>query len=228
MSSIVASTIERTWWTRGRPFTTAELIADAVVHAIGLFVAISAGAVLVATAAFATAPDLGPALLVYWLTLLTLLGASVAFNLTPISPTKRLLAKLDQSAIFLFIAGTYTPLLAAVDSPAVSLMLKLIWIAALIGVALKLTVPSRFGRWSFAVYFALAWSGLAVIGPLTGALPATTASALLAGGIAYASGMVFHFWERLRFHNAIWHAFVVAGASLHLFAILDLAVISRL
>ncbi len=228
--SSVAVTAERSWWTRGRPFTRAELVADGIVHAVGLFVAIAAGAVLIAAAAFETAPEQVPALVVYWLSLLTLLGVSAAFNLTPISRTKRALARLDQAAIFLFIAGTYTPFLAAAASadPSAGTMLRMVWGAALVGAILKLTVPSRFGRWAMAFYLAIGWSGVLMLDTIATAMPPLSVSLLIAGAVAYSAGMVFHFWERLRFHNAVWHAFVVLGASLHLLAMLDGMVLSRL
>jgi hemolysin III len=219
----------RTWWNRVRPFTLAELVADGIVHGIGLVMALSAGTVLLVFAALGTAPELIPALCLYVGSLIVVLSVSLTFNLWPMSPIKRFLARVDQAAIFLFIAGTYTPFLALIgNSPMADLMMALVWGAALTGIALKLIVPERFGRLAIALYLGIGWSGVLVFQSLAMALPPVALWLILAGGIAYSAGIVFHLWERLKFHNVMWHAFVVAGASLHLFATLDCVVFSRL
>jgi hemolysin III len=219
----------RTWWNRVRPFTLAELVADGIVHGIGLVMALSAGTVLLVFAALGTAPELVPALCLYVGSLIVVLSVSLTFNLWPMSPIKRFLARVDQAAIFLFIAGTYTPFLALIgNSPTADLMMALVWGAALTGIALKLIVPERFGRLAIVLYLGIGWSGVLVFQSLAMALPPVALWLILAGGVAYSAGIVFHLWERLKFHNVMWHAFVVAGASLHLFATLDCVVFSRL
>ena len=224
------TTISRTWWTRGRPFTLPELIADGIVHGIGIVVAVALGAVLLAFAGFETAPAELPALVLYVGSLLTVLGVSLAFNLCPITaPAKRTLARLDQAAIFLFIAGTYTPFLVLLGAtPSAIVLGLLVWVTALTGMALKLFVPHRFGRGAIVLYLGIGWSGVFVLQALASHLPATALWLLVAGGACYSVGLIFHLWERLSFHNALWHGFVVAGASLHLVAVLDCMVISRL
>lgn len=99
-------------------------------------------------------------------------------------------------------------------------MLALVWGAAVVGIALKLLVPERFGRLALFLYLGIGWSGLAVFNSLAVILPASALWLLLAGGVAYSSGVIFHLWERLKFHNVLWHCFVVLGATLHLWAIL--------
>jgi hemolysin III len=219
----------RNWWQRARPFSRAELIADGIVHGLGLVMAVALGSVLLAFAALETAPQELPALILYLLTLVTALGVSLAFNLWPVTPAKRLLARLDQAAIFLLIAGTYTPFLAIIGgTPSGTWMTALIWGAALVGVALKLIVPQHFGRLAILLYLGIGWSGVLVFQTLASSLPATTLWLVVAGGLTYTAGIIFHLWERLKFQNVLWHAFVVAGASLHLLAILDCMVLSRL
>lgn len=222
--------VTRTWWTRGRPFTLPELIADGIVHGIGIVVAIALGAILLANAAWQTAPEELPALVLYVGSLLAVLGVSLAFNLCPITaPAKRTLARLDQAAIFLFIAGTYTPFLVLLGAtPSTIALGVVIWGAALTGMALKLFMPHRFGRGAIILYLGIGWSGVFVFQALTAHLPETALWLLVAGGISYSVGLIFHLWERLTFHNAVWHGFVVVGASLHLLAVLDCMVISRL
>lgn len=218
------------WWSREqRPFTIAELVVDGIVHALGLVVAIAAGSILLAFAILQTAPEAVPSLVVYVGSLVVVLGISMAYNLWPVSPVKKLLARFDQAAIFLFIAGSYTPFLAVIGGTATGmLMTTFVWGASLIGVALKLIVPERFGRLAIALYLAIGWSGILVFQSLAQTLPATTMMLLLAGGVTYSLGIIFHLWEKLKFQNALWHIFVVAGASLHLWAVIDCMVIHRL
>lgn len=223
-------TMSYSWWSREqRPYSVAELVADAVVHVLGLIVAIAAGSALITMALVHTAPEAVPALAVYIGTLIAVLGISMAYNLWPVSPIKMHLARLDQAAIFLFIAGSYTPFLAVLGgTPAGTVMTSLVWGASLVGVALKLIVPERFGRLAIVLYLAIGWSGVFVFHALAQALPATTLWLLLAGGVTYSAGIIFHLWEKLHFQNALWHVCVVVGASLHLWAVIDCMVIHRL
>ena len=212
-----------------RAYSLAETIVDAAVHIVGLVVAIAAGSILLTLALLGTAQDEFPSLVVYVATLIVVLGISLAYNLSPASPLKHYLARLDQAAIFLFIAGSYTPFLAVLGGTSAGIvMMCLVWGASLIGVALKLIVPERFGRIAIALYLAIGWSGILVFQSLGQALPSSTLWLLLAGGITYSAGIIFHVWERLHFQNALWHVFVVAGASLHLWAVIDCMVIARL
>lgn len=219
----------RTWWHRGHPYSRPELIGDAAIHIVGLLVACGLGGVLVAKSGLQTAPAEWPMICIYVVSLLTVLSISLAFNVAPVAPLKRLLARFDQAAIFLLIAGTYTPLLALLnDTPIGTLMLIAVWSAALIGIALKLIVPQYFGRLALVLYVGLGWSGVLVFQSLASVLPPSTLLLIVAGGVAYSSGIVFHLWERLRFHNVIWHCFVVLGATIHLWAVLDCMVLRRL
>ena len=219
----------KTWWNGVRQYTLAELIADGIVHGVGLVLAVAAGTVLIVFAAIGTAPEELPWICLYVGSLIAVLSVSLAFNLLPSSPAKQFLARIDQAAIFLFIAGTYTPFLAVLGNTATAnRMMMLVWGAALVGIALKLIVPERFGRLAILLYLGIGWSGVLVFQHLASTLPATTLWLILAGGIAYSAGIIFHLWSRLRFQNVLWHAFVVIGASLHLFATLDCMVLSRL
>lgn len=218
------------WWKRGRPLTLGELIADGIVHGVGILIAVTLGTVLLLFAAFETAHAELPALVLYVGSLLAVLAISLAFNLCPLeSPAKPALARLDQAAIFVFIAGTYTPFLVLLGATPFNIALGvLIWAAALTGMLLKLLVPQRFGRGALVLYLGIGWSGVLMLQGLAAELPPASLWLLIAGGVAYTFGVLFHLWERLRFQNALWHAFVVAGASLHLVAVLDCMVLSRL
>lgn len=224
------TTTSYSWWSREqRPFTVAEMVVDGIVHVLGLIVAIAAGSVLLAYAILETAPEAVPALVVYVGSLVAVLGVSLAYNMWPVSPIKMWLARFDQAAIFLFIAGTYTPFLAVLGGTTSGIvMTTFVWGASLIGVALKLIVPERFGRLAIALYLAIGWSGILVFQSLAQSLPPSTMMLLLAGGVTYSLGIIFHLWEKLKFQNALWHVFVVGGASLHLWAVIDCMVIHRL
>lgn len=220
---------DRTWWHRGKAYSRLELIGDAAIHVVGLLITIAVGGYLLAAAGLQTAPDEWPMICVYVGSLLLVMSVSLAFNVAPVAPIKRLLARFDQAAIFLLIAGTYTPLLALLgNTPTSTIMLIAIWSAALVGIALKLIVPQHFGRLALVLYLGIGWSGVIIFKSLASVLEQSTLLLILAGGVAYSSGIVFHLWERLKFHNVIWHCFVVAGASIHLWAILDCMVLQRL
>jgi len=217
------------WWRRVQPYSAREILFDAIVHSLGIIVAAAAGGSLLVLAALKTAPAEVPAIAVYVASLIVLFAVSFAFNMASVAPLKQLLARLDQAAIFLLIAGTYTPVLALLaGTPTGDTMLALVWGASLVGIALKLFVPQHFGRLALILYAGIGWSGIAVFQALAEALPHSTLWLLLAGGVAYTSGIIFHVWERLHFHNVLWHCFVVLGASLHLWAVLDCMVIRRM
>lgn len=216
---------------RRRALTRTEVIADGIVHGVGILVALIAGTMLLTAALLQTAQDEFAALAVYVGTLLGVLSASLAFNLCPYGKQtlKAWLARLDQAAIFLFIAGTYTPLLAAMgDVPVADKLMIFVWSAALLGVALKVLVPQHFGKMAIVLYLAIGWSGVLAFQALGEALPTTALWLLVAGGIAYSAGIIFHLWEKLHFQNVLWHVFVVIGATLHLIAIFEAMVLSRL
>ena len=228
-SPLQSSSADSSWWHRAKPYTRTEIICDGAVHGLGIAIAVTAGTSLLVMAAVRTAPQEVSSLSVYVGSLLAVLVVSLAFNMAPVTPLKRFLARLDQAAIFLLIAGTYTPMLALIaGSRAGSLMLAFVWGGALIGIGLKLFVPQHFGRLSLLLYGAIGWSGLIVFNDLARALPPSTMWLLLAGGVAYTSGIIFHVWQKLHFHNVLWHCFVVLGATLHLWAVLDCMVLRRL
>ncbi|MDO9432080.1 MAG: hemolysin III family protein [Phenylobacterium sp.] len=95
------------------------------------------------------------------------------------------------------------------------------------GMAIKLFLPGRFDRLAIVFYLAIGWSGMVVIRPLLDTLPPLTLGLILAGGIVYSCGVVFFAWKGLRFHNALWHGFVVTGAGLHCAAVIDCMVVAR-
>src|SRR5689334_1654840 len=200
-----------------------ELIADGVVHGIGLFAGLVAATVLVVlTAIYATAFEI-VAVSIYVAGLLTMLVLSATYNLWPVSPTKWVLRRFDHSAIYVLIAATYTPFIAALqDHLFAAALLVGVWGVAVFGIVLKLRWPGRFDRLSVGLYLALGWSGAMMYDQVTTALPTLALACVIAGGVLYSLGVIFHAWQRLRFQNVIWHCFVLLGAGCHYTAVLDL------
>ena len=202
-----------------------ELLADGVVHAIGVGLGLIAAAVLVVTACyFATAADIA-AVSVYAAGLITMLALSASYNLFPVSRWKWILRRFDHSAIYLLIAATYTPFIAHMKISVTSVALMAgVWSVAIVGIVLKLFFPGRFDRLAVGLYLALGWSGVMVYDVIADALPSLALWLIAIGGVLYSAGVIFHVWERLRFQNAIWHGFVLLAASCHYAAVLDLIV----
>jgi len=204
-------------------YDRAELIADGVVHGIGILAGIVAATVLVVlTAVYATALDI-VAVSIYVAGLLSMLVLSATYNLWPVSPTKWVLRRFDHSAIYVLIAATYTPFIAGLkDSVFAIAVLIGVWCVAIFGIVLKLGWPGRFDRLAVGLYLALGWSGLMLYDAVVAALPNVALWLVLAGGALYSLGVIFHAWQRLRFQNVIWHCFVLLGAACHYTAVLDL------
>jgi hemolysin III len=197
-----------------------EIIADGVVHSIGICLGLVGAIAIVAIAAKLDGIDVAP-VLVYVIGLITMLAFSAAYNMWPVSPAKWILRRFDHSAIYLLIAGTYTPFLAQMTNTLVSAILGGgVWLSAIIGMALKLALPGRFDRLAIVLCLLLGWSGVFAYDAIASTLPSASIWLLAIGGILYSLGTLFHMWEHLRFQNAIWHGFVLLGASCHYSAIL--------
>src|ERR1700744_853174 len=200
-----------------------ELIADGVVHAIGiLFGLIAATVLVVLTAVYASAIDI-VAVSIYAGGLLSMLVLSATYNLWPVSRTKWVLRRFDHSAIYILIAATYTPfILELKDSVFAIVLLVGVWCVAVFGIVLKLGWPGRVDKLSTGLYLALGWSGVMLYHSGLTALPRLALWLVLVGGALYSLGVIFHSWRRLRFQNVIWHCFVLLGAACHYTAVMDL------
>ncbi|TYO62582.1 hemolysin III family protein [Bradyrhizobium hipponense] len=204
-------------------YDRAEMIADGIIHGIGVLSGIIAATVLVVLAAvYADAVNI-VGVSIYVAGLLSMLVLSATYNLWPVSPAKWLLRRFDHSAIYLLIAATYTPfILELKDSVFALALLICVWCVAILGIVLKLRYPGRLDRVAVGIYLAMGWSGMMLYDAVVKALPAVVLGFVVAGGVLYSFGVIFHAWRRLRFQNAIWHGFVLAGAACHYTAVLDL------
>jgi hemolysin III len=204
-------------------YDRAELIADGIVHGIGVFGGVVAATVLIVLAAiFASAYEV-VTVSVYAAGLLAMLGFSAAYNLWPVSHRKWWLRRLDHSAIYILIAATYTPVFAQLQNRVFAMsLLAGVWGVAAVGIVLKLFFPGRFDRVAVGLYLAMGWSGIIAYDAGLSSLPQLALWFIVAGGLLYSFGVIFHAWRQLRFQNAIWHCFVLLGAACHYTAVLDL------
>ncbi|MGD1877487.1 MAG: hemolysin III family protein, partial [Kiloniellaceae bacterium] len=203
-------------------YSRAERRADAVVHALGLVFGLAACIALALLALPRNDGLLWLSLGLYGGGLMTMLACSALYNLSNHTRWKPLFRRLDHAAIFVMIAGTYTPfMLIAIGGAWGRGLLAFVWTVALGGVVLKFFWPHRFERLSVAAYLLLGWSIVVVADALVSAMSAAGIALLLAGGLLYSLGVVFHLWSRLPYQNAIWHAFELAAAASHFTAVLS-------
>ncbi|MFD1327566.1 PAQR family membrane homeostasis protein TrhA [Mycoplana ramosa] len=197
-----------------------ELIADGIVHGVGVALAlVGVTALLFYATVWATSGQLAAAW-IYGVGLVLSLGISFAYNLWPASNVKWYLRRCDHAAIFVLIAATYTPFLQrGWDDPMLAGMLVAVWLVAAAGTALKFLRPGRYDRMAIVLYLATGWSGIIAADSLLETLPETTLVLILIGGLLYSVGVIFFVWQSLRFQNAIWHGFVVTAAAVHYSAV---------
>jgi hemolysin III len=203
-----------------RRYSERENRADRWVHRIG----ISAGlaATLALLTALAVKRDAGRLLagIVYAGGLMAMLSFSAAYHLAPPSPRKDLLQRFDHAAIFVMIAGTYTPFLVVVMSgPMRWALLAGIWGVAVLGSALKLAYPRRREGLAVLAYLLLGWGPLLILVPLYGFATPEVIPLLALGGVLYTVGVLFYLWESLPYQRAIWHGMVLAAAAVHYAAV---------
>ena len=201
-----------------------EEVANSVSHGAALLASIAAVPVLIVAASHAGAASIVGAG-VFGATMVLLYLASTLYHALPAGRAKRVFMKLDHGAIFLFIAGSYTPFtLGALGGPWGWTLFGLVWAIAAVGIALK--GVDRLSRpWlSTGLYLVMGWLVVIAAVPLIEHVPLPGLAWLAAGGLAYTAGVVFFALDsRLRYAHAAWHGFVVAGTSCHFFAVLGYA-----
>jgi hemolysin III len=203
-----------------KAYSNSEMRADIAAHVVGILCGLVGTLVLMLQASH------GPFLLVlgatlYAIGLLAMLGFSAAYNLWPPSPVKEMLRRLDHAAIFVMIAGTFTPFLLVRVGGAWGLgLLAFAWTVAIAGIWLKLVYPRRWERVTVGLYIGLGLSIIVVADQLAQVISPVSGYLLIAGSAMYILGVVFHLWERLPYQNAIWHWMVLAAAILHYSAVL--------
>lgn len=197
-----------------------EHTADLVVHFVGLTAAIVGGGVLFYWAMARGGSSVALATALYALCILVMLACSAVYNLTRPSRARRILRRLDEAAIFLMIAGSYTPFLVHIYEPPWSILnISLVWMLAVAGGLGKMFLPQLSDRFWCLVYIAFGWLSVALVGPFATQMPMNVIVLLAAGGLTYTVGVLFYLNHSLPFRRAIWHSFVIVGAGLHFAAV---------
>jgi len=204
-----------------RGYSLAEEIANSISHGIGCLFGIIGLVLLLSQAIDSRAGALAiTSYSLYGGSMILLFLASTLYHAIPGQRAKYWLKKLDHSAIYLLIAGTYTPfLLVGLKSPLAHGLMAVIWGLALAGIVFKLAFAHRFEVVSLVTYLLMGWLSLIVIYQMVTRLPAGSVWLLAAGGVIYSLGVIFYVAKRIPFNHAIWHGFVLGGSLCHFFAI---------
>lgn len=197
-------------------YTPAEEIANAVTHGIGTALSVAGLTLLVVLATLTGDPWRIVSFSIYGSTLIGLYLASTLYHSVPNPRAKYILKVLDHCAIYLLIAGTYTPILMLSLRGVWSwALMGIIWALAIVGIVLKVMFISRFERLSTFTYVAMGWLCIMAWGELSRSMPAGGIRWLIIGGVVYTAGVIFYCWDRLPYNHAIWHGFVLGGSICH-------------
>lgn len=208
--------------------TLGEEIANSVTHGVGL-VASVAGLVALLAAAFRRGDAwVITSCVIYASTLVLLYAASTLYHALAKTRARRVFQVMDHSAIYLLIAGTYTPFaLVNLHGPWGWTILGIVWALAAVGVTAKSVFGPRWPVVSTVLYIAMGWTAVVAIKPMLLHVAPAGIVWLVAGGLAYTGGVAFYAWERLRYNHALWHVFVLAGSACHFIAVLFYVVPSQ-
>lgn len=201
--------------------TRLEKLVDGWVHGVGLMVFTFAVGIALGLAIWQGGLSMASAVAVYAVCVMAMIGCSMAYNMTEQPKRKALLRRFDHAAIFLMIAGTYTPFTTIrFDGAWAISMTTIVWALAIIGATGKLFLPGIGKKVWIAFYVALGWLVVAALGPMLHGVPLAGLILLAIGGALYTIGIPFYVWEKLPFRRAIWHGFVLAAAGVHYAAVL--------
>ena len=193
-------------------YARSERIADGTMHAVGVLGAVTGAVVLIIwSSGQATAAQI-TAISVYGATLIATFVASAFYHMTPWEGIRPLLRRFDHAAIYLKIAGTYTPLVVMIGSGFAYAVLAVVWGLAVIGMVLKLFFWRTPGRFGPTLYLVMGWLSLALIWSLWPIVPVSAMVLIAVGGLLYTAGVPFYASETMKFSIAIWHGFVVAAS----------------
>jgi len=208
-----------------RSQSSGEEIANAVSHGVGLLLSVIAAPVLVIAAVQRGGVTEIIAASIFGVTMVLVYLTSTLYHALPMNRAKRLFRILDHGAIFLLIAGTYTPFtLGPLRGTWGWTLFGLVWGLALAGIVFKAVGGVRYPKFSTCLYIAMGWLVIVAIEPLRLNMPTTGFSWLLAGGVAYTAGVAFFAPKRFRYSHFVWHLFVIAGTACHFAAVLLYAV----
>ena len=203
------------------PYSVKEEIANTLTHGIGMVLGIVGLVLLLIKAVDHNADALTiTSMIIYGGSMIVLFLASTLYHAIPYQKAKRALKTFDHCAIYLLIAGSYTPfLLVSLRTPLAIGLMIVIWTIALVGIIMKLAFVYRFKKLSLVTYLLMGWLSLVVIYQLALNLDVGGLTLLAAGGVIYSLGVIFYVAKRIPFNHAIWHGFVLAGCACHFLAI---------
>ena len=200
---------------------SAEELANSLTHGVGLALSVAGFIVLVVLAAMRGSAWRIASCAVYGSTLICLYTASTLYHGIRSRRLKRVLKICDHSAIYLLIAGTYTPfLLVNLRGSWGWSLFAVIWGLAMAGILFKVWFVEHFSVLSTMLYLLMGWLALVAVKPMLLSVPQSGVLWLLAGGVLYTVGVVFYAWKKIPYNHAIWHGFVIAGSTCHYFAVL--------
>ena len=201
--------------------TVMEEIANSITHGLGFGLSVAGLTILVVLASMEGDPWRITSFAIYGSSLTILYLVSTLYHSLTHSRTKAIFRRLDHSAIYLLIAGTYTPvILISLRTTWVLYLLPIIWAMAILGVYIKVRYIHRYERLSLAFYIFMGWFALIAVKPLFNSIPIESFIWIIIGGLSYTSGVIFYAWERLPFNHTIWHGFVLMGSVSHYIGIL--------
>ena len=202
-------------------YSISEEIANSITHGIGILLAIVAFGTLTAFARIYGNIWHIISVSVYGVTLILLYTASTLYHSIQNPSTKNIFQALDHSSIYILIAGTYTPfMLVNLRGPWGWSLFAMIWCLAFFGAVVQFGKTMRWRGVSLISYVVMGWAIIVAIKPLIASVALGGIILLLIGGLSYTSGILFYRWDKLKFHHAVWHIFVLAGSILHFFAVL--------
>jgi hemolysin III len=202
-------------------YSLSEEIAHAISHGVGLVLSLAGLVALVVAASVRGDASAVAACAVFGVTLVALYAASTLYHSLPRGRAKEVFRRMDHAAIFLLIAGTYTPFaLVSLGGTRGLVLLATVWGLAVLGIVLVTAVPHRVGHLSLVLQLVMGWLAVLVLEPLARAVHADGIALLVAGGLAYSLGVVFYAWQRLAWNHVVWHAFVLAGSACHFSCVL--------
>jgi hemolysin III len=201
-------------------YSLKEEIAHSVTHGIGMLLSVIGLATLVVYSSQYGDVWHVVSSSIYGATLIALYTSSTLYHAVTVPDLKKFLQKLDHAAIFLLIAGTYTPFtLVNLRGSWGWTLFGIVWSIAIAGMVMELIVKKRYKRISLSLYLGLGWIVMIAIEPMMSSVETGGLILLLAGGLFYSLGVIFYVWKTLVYHHAIWHLFVLAGSACHFFAI---------
>lgn len=202
-------------------YTLGEEIANALTHGAGAVLSAAGMSALIFYAAMGADPWRIASVTVFGITLLLMYLTSTLYHAIPHPKLKDFFRVADHCAIYLLIAGTYTPfLLVSMRGPWGWSLFIFLWSVAVAGCVFKFFFTGRFNKTSTALYLAMGWTVVVALKPMLEMVPQGALIPLAIGGLLYSLGTIFYLWDQLPFNHAIWHVFVLGGSAAHFFAIL--------